>query len=422
MHTFSISKVITNNDADRIYNHVKEWKIINASYCVTYSFKDLGISKLTLWRIIKETLTIHMLEMTINPNKVIGGSGHSSMMITDMNELLWQEILRTIDSILPDLDNNDERIQKLRNELNYIQAIGSSVFDRVRLEKEILLLQHQYKLRRIDLSCDIVTDYKQEYIRLINMGFPMSGRKMEHKLYDNMEEAAEYNEFEEYEELDVEQFGKPSEKTSCYYSAYWRGKSVNINIYDKYEEMKNAKEPKAEMEEMKKVLRIEVQVKTRKLRNIVRNDPYIESRELLRLATLEQERKLILEYLSLVVRKGHHMKLTMARKIIKSSNHKRSKQNRLINVLKEIQNSGGVEAFLDRVNNGYKKWGELSTIKTYLRDLQDMEINPVLIPDDMKIDQDILHNISIHVQAIYNSLFSEIEEYRRLNSDKPQIE
>lgn len=423
MHTFSISKVISNNDYYRIYKHIKNWQIIRKSYCITYLFSDYGISKLVLWR-IKTDPTYYMLEITINPNKMLGGTGNCSTSITDINEILMQQIYHVIDELLPELDNNNPQIIELQKELENVQSQGDNKIEIYRIKKDILFLKHQYKLRRIDFSCDIVTKYKKEYIQLINKGFPIKHRRMKQMLYEREAINDEKDEFDEYEDINIdeEQSEEQADNNLRLNSVYWKGKSTTINIYDKYEELKKNNSSENEMEYMRNILRIEIQVKVNKLKSIVRNSDEIDNRELLKVATLEKERELIIEYLDAIVRKGNYMRLSAARKEIRNSGYKKSKQDRLINVLKEIQISGGIENFLKKVKDGYRKLGELSTIKTYLRDLQTLGINPVLIPDDMQFDKNMLLNPVTIVQGYYEHLSKEIKEYHETDSVKTHIE
>jgi len=186
--------------------------------------------------------------------------------------------------------------------------------------------------------------------------------------------------------------------------------------------MKKTTSSENEMEYMRDVLRIEIQVKVNKLKNIVRNSDEIDNRDLLKIATLEKERDLIIEYLNTVIRTGDYMRLPAARKVIRNSDYKKTKQDRLIAVLKEIQQSGGIENFLKKVKGGFRKLGELSTIKTYLRDLQSIGINPVLIPKDMRFDKDSLLNLVTIVQAYYDDLSQEINSYHILDSSKTYTE
>ena len=170
---------------------------------------------------------------------------------------------------------------------------------------------------------------------------------------------------------------------------YYKGKSLNINIYHKKTELekrKLARNPDIDYD----FLRIEVQVKKAKLNTLVKKFGLI-GRELQYLITPSVERYVLNYYVSKLTGKGHYVTYSRAISIIDISGYTKPKKERLKKVVETVAKKHGIANVLEQVEKGLiTDLGTLKTVKRYLKEIESLGINPVTISARMDVPEQIL--------------------------------
>ena len=235
-----------------------------------------------------------------------------------------------------------------------------------------LSLLNLFKVRRIDYALDILTDYKDIYMKLLAQGMLPSNMKKKHKVY----------------------YGFDDNGDSIIQSKQAKTKSVSINFYDKEKEMIDKGEiifPE-DYQQIHDTLRLEIQVQRRINYLINKTDSTVEEGLLKDVMDVDVEEKELSYYFSKVIGGGLYFTYPNAIQFIQNSKFKADKKLRLCKVIDYVAKYHGISNFLDKVKDGtITDCGKLKTVQGYLRDLQNMGVNPVTIS---RRDESIMKKIT----------------------------
>ena len=224
-----------------------------------------------------------------------------------------------------------------------------------------LSLLNLFKVRRIDYALDILTDYKDIYMKLLAQGMLPLNMKKKHKVY----------------------YGFDDKGDSIIQSKQAKTKSVSINFYDKEKEMIDKGEVifPEDYQQIHDTLRLEIQVQRRRINYLInKKDSTVEERLLKDVMDIAVEEKELSYYFSKVIGGGLYFTYSNAIKLIQNKKFKADKELRLCKVIKYVAKYHGISKFLDKVKDGtITDCGKLSTVQNYIRELQNMGINPVTI-------------------------------------------
>lgn len=271
---------------------------------------------------------------------------------------------------------------------------------------------NSFKAARIDFTYDRSL-MPQQYLTLIDKGYSLRTGSFERNYYEDDKPDISENEItlsdEELDIPNVEDFlkeisddgldvpdttiAKNVDNTDLSY-IYYKGKSLNINIYHKKTELEKrqlACDPDTDYD----FLRIEVQVKKAKLNTLVIKFGLID-RELEYLITPEVERYVLAHYVSKLTGKGIYVTYDRAMDIIDISGYTKSKKARSKKVIGAVAKKHGIAKVLEQVENGtITDLGTLKTVKRYLKEIESLNINPVTISARMDVQKQILRNQDI---------------------------
>ena len=363
MHTYVLSKIIDKNMYDKIINstphyflettstHFSLAIIINDRLSIPddeknslpaiylYCFEE---TKIINGKKIKTGIYHHMLELRINYTKIIGNTGFYSIPVEFTKSIVHQSIIDLVCKAVPEIyelnDNlislyshlkliyqkiypkhpipdivdivttlsksNDEQIQQfMKNHFSEPQIFSMDISK----ETKQRIIDHDYPLefllKRIDYSCDIYTDYKNILLGLISKGYDVKQFADDTRIYYNKEE-------------DIIE------------SNYYKSKSVHINIYDKFSELKTHNEyilPEDE-DRLPYLLRFEVQLLKNRLsyskqREINKNGKQIE-RKLDDFISNNKEYENLNYYMKRLIGLGNYYCFPVAINIVNDSNYK----------------------------------------------------------------------------------------------------
>lgn len=218
------------------------------------------------------------------------------------------------------------------------------------LENELAISYSKFTLIRIDYRFDVKLDkeirkfflklYRRKVIK--KYGFKKKNKKKEHKT-----------------------------------TMYMNNKSVSMIVYDKEEERKD-KNRKIKKEE-KDVLRFEVAVKNNHLNYQKRNGLV---KDLLNYFNQSMKEIYFDKNFNKILYSGDYYKIYEARKILKKKVHKEKLRKNIDNFLVEISNSS-----ISTVKENYSKY----YFNKYIKKLEELNINPMLIPKNAELPSMIKH-------------------------------
>ncbi len=218
-----------------------------------------------------------------------------------------------------------------------------------------------FKVRRIDYALDILTDYKDIYMDLLAQGILPPNMKKKHIIY----------------------YGTDENGDAFVQSKQAKTYSVSINFYDKEKEMMDKGETifPEDSQKIHNTLRLEIQVHRRRINYLIGKDSNtVEERLLKDVMDGVVEEQELSYYFSKVIGGGQYFTYTNAIQLIQNSKFKADKRQKLCKVIGYVAKYHGISIFLDRVKDGtITDCGKLKTVQGYLRDLQNMGINPVTI-------------------------------------------
>lgn len=378
VHTFELSKMISKDMFEEIRQQLS-WDYYKKGFFLTMKYADYGFSAVRLYRFkdkkykelqqIKniqneQYMYMYMITITINIGLMFGKNGYYASDILSFTPDFVKAIYSKIYGFLPCMEQGEEyRIS------NY------------RLWQDI----NAFKLRRIDFSFDL-KNYSDQYMTLINRGYSVRGKTYKRTYFDNdtvlLEEQAD-------DEPDVSDIEKCLSDIDNQYKSdvdyvYYKGKSLNINVYNKAEQLRREQQPVENIDDYD-YLRVEVQVKKNKLNAIVSKFG-LKGRELQYLATPQVEEYVLSSYVKALTGTGLYVTQQQAFQIIDGSNYTTSKKQRLKATVKAITDKHGIAKVLEQIKSGkITDLGKLSTVRTYLKEIQEMGINPVTISARMNV-------------------------------------
>lgn len=167
-------------------------------------------------------------------------------------------------------------------------------------------------------------------------------------------------------------------------SAYIETDSVNINIYDKQNQMlktnewnsKHGNKPKYSEDDIEAaggILRVEIQCKSRKLLEMSRKKDILKT--LYRLATKEISREVITYYLELLTGTQDYYAIDTIQTKIKNSRYRPATKQKMSDIIVKMNEKPTTR--LSDVKNELKKTAHKSTVNGYIKRIEELGCNPV---------------------------------------------
>lgn len=390
VHTLELSKVITQESFESLITSCKGLKF-NGFTFYTRAYETTGIPMFCLRKfkpkrkndkgeyvILDSEPYIYMVVLSINTGIMFGGDGYLSNNVLSFTPDFAKAIYDKIFEQFPELElfpeYREQGYKKLWN-------TGKS--------PEILKMYYDinsFKLRRIDYTFDILTSPEQ-YMQLLECGKSIRRKSFERQYFDDEVDDLIEEDVDNLVEDDEPDFDDIQELFDEYSSdtkyIYIKSNSVNINIYLKGEQFKkeNLISP---YNTSYNFLRIEFQIKKSKL-NALNQKHGISGRTFHKMPIPEYESEILSYYINQLTGTGLYVTHDRAKKIIDSSNCTYKQKEKLKKVLFLIAQNHGVKRFLEKVENGtITELGKLSTVLSYIREIQKLGINPVTISRNMK--------------------------------------
>lgn len=411
IHTFELSAMVSADQYEQAIKSLQQIKYINNGIWITKSYSDNGISHICLYKFDRKNndpcyspdSKYYMITLTINPGTMFGDEGNYSNNILNFGDAYIKSIYYHIYELLPFLETSIEYR-----------------YSPIREEREVWYEYNTFKLRRIDFAFDIKS-YADIYLSLIDKGYTLKGSLKRQYYEDELlkEDIPDTdNDFEP--EFNDDEFLLPDKKY-----VYYKSKSLNINVYNKEYALKNEQPDLANHDY--DFLRIEFQIKKNKL-NAIKKRFNLPARDLRYVATPEIEHYILESYIKALTGTGYYCTLQHAYLVIDNSTFKPSKKERLKKLLYHISRRKGIARTLSLIENGtITDLGKLSTVKTYLKEISGLGINPLTIPKSTEIPKElitagldesvgaILPSLLTIVEAFNIQTLNEVEEWRSLD-------
>lgn len=437
IHTFELSRVFTGVNCEEQYRYIidklnmRYIKRPDMGFYMTTAFAEQGFQMIRLYKFKdkmyeKQTeglpkndrsLYLYMIALSINPSKMMNGDVHLPVDTLIFTPNFAKAVYSSIIKLIPCLDNRPDERKRAGKAAQLVQQGNTEYFEEWKEASATWLEQNAFQARRIDFTYD-VSYCPRQYLRLIDMGYSLRKGQFERSYFDD--EQPNEDDDKELDIPDIEEVQGESKSESDVDYVYYRGKGLNINIYHKGTEIR--KEGLGSNPENYDFMRIEVQAKKGRLAYILtkkkkRKLPeYSESqtRELQYLVSPEAEEDILTYYVGMLTGKGVYVRYDRAVEIIEASSHKKLKQKKMTAVLQGVAEHGGIANLLELVENGtLTHLGALSTVKTHLRDIHKLGINPVTIPKDMDVPKIKLTDSegNVHFEECLPSLVDVIRNY-----------
>lgn len=186
-----------------------------------------------------------------------------------------------------------------------------------------------------------------------------------------------FTEYKKYDENDVSH-----RKKSDGDSFYLKNKSLNINCYNKYAQMKKQDPDNPDLEKYRYIIRFEIQCKYLKIRYMMKQIKDCDGIKEVLHALLDDDvcTKILLNYYNKTIGMGDYYSLKDARNIVKSKNYHRNKESRLIAALELVSKRRGI--FHAKSHLDGKK---LDEFKRSIKDLGEIGVNPVTLPQGLTV-------------------------------------
>lgn len=396
VHTLEISREISEDTFEILVKTLKNNRFNGLAWW-TRAYTEKGIPMVCLrkfkpkrkdnngnWVILETEPYHYMIVLSINTGIMFSGDGYLSNNVltftSDFVKAIYDRILEEI----PELEiRAEDRIK------------GYEIFWNTEKRPSILdnyYRDNAFKLRRIDYAFDIATSPEQ-YIKLIEWGKGIRRKSFERLKFDD-EEYVDITELidinipkndtiddEEPDFDDMEDLLQEYSSDTKY--IYYKSKSVNINIYLKGEQLQKEGLITA-YNPLYHFLRIEIQVKKNKL-NYLNQKHGVHGREFHQMPIPEYEAEILSYYINQLTGTGHYVTHDKAQKMIDDYNCTSTKKAKLKRLLQLISQYQSIKTVLDKVESGeITELGAFSTVQSYLREIQNMGINPVTISRNMK--------------------------------------
>lgn len=409
IHTFELSRVFTGENCEERYKYIidrlkmRYIKRPDMGFYMTTAFAEQGFQMIRLYKFKDKMyekqmeglpkddrfLYLYMIALSINPSKMMGGDVHLPADTLIFTPDLVKAVYSSIVKLVPCLDNCPDERKKAGKAAQLVQQGNTEYLETWKEAAETWLMQNAFLARRIDFTYDVYYCPRQ-YLRLIDMGYSLRKRQFERSYFDDERQNDDDDKELDIPDIEDVQGERKSESDVDY--IYYRGKGLNINIYHKGTEI--LKEGLGSNPEKYDFVRIEVQAKKSRLAYILTKKKkgklpeYSENqtRELQYLVSPEAEEDILTYYVEMLTGKGIYVRYDRAAEIIEASSYKSLKQEKMKAILREVAERGGIANLLEQVENGtITHLGALSTVKTHLRDIHKLGINPVTIPEDMDV-------------------------------------
>ncbi len=405
IHTFELSRMLSREQYEHIISSLgmRYLKRQDTTFHMTTAYTEQGFQMIRLYKFKDkmyekqmeglpkddQSLYLYMIALSINPSKMTGGDEYLPIDTLIFTPDFVKAVYRSIIKLIPCLDNCLNERKRAGKAAQLVQQGHSEYFETWQEESEIWLEQNAFLARRIDFTYD-VRYCPRQYLRLIDMGYSLRKGQFERSYFDDEPQDANSN--QELDIPDIEEVQGESKSKSDVDYVYYRGTGLNINIYHKGTEIR--KEGLGSNPENYDFMRVEVQAKKKRLQYILSKkkkgklpDYYeMQTRELQYLVSPEAEEDILTYYVGKLTGEGIYVRYNRAVEIIEASSHKKLKQEKMKAVLQEVMEQGGIANLLERVENGTITYlGALTTVKTHLRDIHKLGINPVTIPEDMDV-------------------------------------
>lgn len=436
VHTFELSKMISRDTFNKIIASLE--LRYYGYYWFTTAYADKGFSAIRLSKFKRKDVKTekqedsdlthyYMISLSINTSNMFDGNGdpHIPQSILSFTPDYVRAIYRHIFELIPYLEVHPEWcFDESWKDIEDDNIVNDKAWlnRRKRLNEQWLEL-NSFKAARIDFTYDLYA-MTQQYLTLINNGYSLRTGSFQRNYYGNDEPDISEKEIalsdEEPDIPDIEDFlqeisndrldDSDSKANANTYNSglsyiYYKGKSLNINIYHKQTELEKrqlACDPDTDYD----FLRIEVQVKKSKLNALVSKFG-LKSRKLQYLVTPEVERYVLDYYVSKLTGKGIYVTYNYAMDIIDNSGYTKSKKARLKKVIEAVAKKHGIAKVLEQIEKGtITDLGTLKTVKGYLKDIEKLGINPVTISARMNVPKLTLRNQSGDKDISEKMLFS----------------
>lgn len=417
IHTFELSAMVSADQYEQAIKSLEQIKYMGTTgIWITKFYTDKGFSHICLYKfnrkkndpVYSPDSKYYMITLTINPGTMFGDEGNFANNIQNFGDAYIKSIYYNIYELLPFLETSREYRYSPISE-----------------EREVWYEYNTFKLRRIDFTFDIKS-YADFYLSLIDKGYTLRNSLKRQYYEDELikENLADIDDDFEPEFHDDE-FLLPDKKY-----VYYKSKSLNINVYNKEYALKNQQPDLANHDY--DFLRIEFQIKKNKL-NAIKKRFNLPERDLRYFATPEIEHYILESYIKALTGTGCYCTLQFAYTVIDKSLFKPSKKERLKKLLYHISRRKGIAKTLSLIENGtITDVGKLSTVKTYLKEISALGINPLTLPESTEIPEAFITDLDESAGPILPSLLTivesdntqtlnEIEEWRSLdNANKIQ--
>lgn len=320
VHTFELLKMISKEMFEEIINQLN-WTYYKTGFFFSTKYAEQGFSVISLHRFTKNrennkqqqntnpdnVFYLYMIKITVNLGAMFGDSGYRSNDILMFKRSFIDVIYCNIYDFLPCLEERREyRQTDIHNYSEY----------KYRLWKEV----NTFTLNRIDFTFDL-KHYAKQYMTLINRGYTIRDTRFK-KSYYNDDDVSENITviIDDDGEPDIEYTAElPDDYIADTDYIYYKAKSLNINIYNKAEQLKRKYQTVDNVNDYD-FLRFEVQVKKEKLKTLVKKFK-LKGRELEYVATPQIEDYVLNEYLKKLTGTGSYMTQEQAFQIIDGSQH-----------------------------------------------------------------------------------------------------
>ncbi len=191
-------------------------------------------------------------------------------------------------------------------------------------------------------------------------------------------------------------------------SFYLESKSVNINCYWKLKQLEEEFQDCPNLEAARNLIRFEIQckyLKTYLLSRNIKNKQEISRTDVIREMLSDDFCKdIIRKYFNRVIRRGDYFTLNEAIKQVQYCRFSEKKEARLIRELRRINQYRGINKVRTTLQGD-----ELELFRRTLRDLDDININPVTIPREWNI-QRIPNLLNAYDRRIEDELYKKQQE------------
>lgn len=369
IHTALITSRVSRNVYDKFRALDDTIYISDKNQYFNSRYRENGINLIGYY-IFKPKFQIYIMAIKINFKKLINEN-------YDKTDLLKQQ----------DIENKDIELafNKIIQELN----IG-------------LPLYENWKVNRIDYCVNIKTPYVSEYINILNKS------DMPSNLTYPSGESGNYSKSKDSFYLVKKQNHKKKFT-----------QNVRINFYNKQEQLKNAqkqgKQITAEqIAAAKNILRLEVQCFKSKT-EYLKSKYSMTTKNIYHFLNAEISHDVILNALSKIVRVGDYRRKSKAIELI----DKRNGHSSTNNILKQIVNDVAVQHnAVYKVREKYIEEGmKKETFRSYLKDLDKINVNPVTIPDNLKLEGKRYDEGLTDLITLFEKAFSESYYDRKIEVD-----